>query len=129
MVAIELNRLLRKQRKAELIALLTQIALKGRSWRSCSCFAASASVDTIPNAVRSQLSTKFFSALRLLNLVRMVFRLLVLGLPTRQFEGFVYVAITRKRTRTLSGSISRKIGKMFQNGGFVGFWIQKGALV
>ncbi len=43
--------------KAELIALLTQIALKGRSSGVILVVASQfASVDTIPNAVRSQLS-------------------------------------------------------------------------
>ncbi len=73
--------LLRKQRKAELIALLTQIALKvARGVILVVASASSASVDnTIPNAVRSQLSTKILLGSAPAELVRMVFRLLALG--------------------------------------------------
>ena len=67
--------------KAELVALLTQIALKGRSSGVILVVASQfASVDTIPNAVRSQLSTKFFSALHLLNWCEWFSQRLALGL-------------------------------------------------
>ncbi len=68
------------KRKAELIALLTQIALKGPAWLcySCSCFCSS---PLILSQMRyaSQLSTKFSSALRPLEPVRMVFLTLYSG--------------------------------------------------
>lgn len=79
--------------KAELIALLTQIALKGRSSGVILVVASQfASVDTIPNAVRSQLSTKILLGGAPAELVRMVFPTASPGARSaRQFEGFVYV--------------------------------------
>lgn len=79
--------------KAELIALLTQIALKGRSSGVILVVASQfASVDTIPNAVRSQLSTKILLGSAPAELVRMVFPTASPGARSaRQFEGFVYV--------------------------------------
>ncbi len=80
-------------KEKELIAcFLTQTAPKvAQVALFCSCFPQFKKVDTIPNAVRSQLSTKFFLGSAPAELVRMVFRLLVLGSPARQFEGFIYV--------------------------------------
>ena len=79
--------------KAKLIALLTQIALKGRSSGVILVVASQfASVDTIPNAVRSQLSTKILLGSAPAELVRMVFPTSSPGARSaRQFEGFVYV--------------------------------------
>lgn len=79
--------------KAELIALLTQIALKGRSSGVILVVASQfASVDTIPNAVRSQLSTKILLGGAPAELVRMVFPTASPGARSaRQFEGFVYI--------------------------------------
>ncbi len=110
-----------KKKKQELIALLTQIALKVAQGRySCSCFAVRQRWYFIPNAVRSQISTKFFSASAPAELCEWFSWLLVLGLAlARWFEGFVYGDGTaRKRTRTLSVPSLGKIGKCF-NGGFV----------
>ena len=54
--------------------MLTQIALKGRSSGVILVVASQfASVDTIPNAVRSQLSTKILLGSAPAELVRMVF--------------------------------------------------------
>ena len=85
--------------KAELIALLTQIALKGRSSGVILVVASQfASVDTIPNAVRSQLSTKILLGGAPAELVRMVFPTASPGARSaRQFEGFVYVDGQRGR--------------------------------
>lgn len=85
--------------KAELIALLTQIALKGRSSGVILVVASQfASVDTIPNAVRSQLSTKILLGSAPAELVRMVFPTASAGARSaRQFEGFVYVDGQRGR--------------------------------
>lgn len=79
--------------KAHLIALLTQIALKGRSSGVILVVASQfASVDTIPNAVRSQLSTKILLGSAPAELVRMVFPTASPGARSaRQFEGFVYI--------------------------------------
>jgi hypothetical protein len=79
--------------KAQLVALLTQIALKGRSSGVILVVASQfASVDTIPNAVRSQLSTKILLGSAPAELVRMVFPTASPGARSaRQFEGFVYV--------------------------------------
>ena len=85
--------------KAELIALLTQIALKGRSSGIILVVASQfASVDTIPNAVRSQLSTKILLGGAPAELVRMVFPTASPGARSaRQFEGFVYIDGQRGR--------------------------------
>ena len=85
--------------KAELVALLTQIALKGRSSGVILVVASQfASVDTIPNAVRSQLSTKILLGGAPAELVRMVFPTASPGARSaRQFEGFVYVDGQRGR--------------------------------
>ena len=85
--------------KAELIALLTQIALKGRSSGVILVVASQfASVDTIPNAVRSQLSTKILLGGAPAELVRMVFPTASPGARSaRQFEGFVYIDGQRRR--------------------------------
>ena len=85
--------------KAELIALLTQIALKGRSSGVILVVASQfASVDTIPNAVRSQLSTKILLGGAPAELVRMVFPTASPGARSaRQFEGFVYIDGQRGR--------------------------------
>lgn len=85
--------------KAELIALLTQIALKGRSSGVIFVVASQfASVDTIPNAVRSQLSTKILLGGAPAELVRMVFPTASPGARSaRQFEGFVYIDGQRGR--------------------------------
>lgn len=85
--------------KAELLALLTQIALKGRSSGVILVVASQfASVDTIPNAVRSQLSTKILLGSAPAELVRMVFPTASPGARSaRQFEGFVYIDGQRGR--------------------------------
>lgn len=85
--------------KAHLIALLTQIALKGRSSGVILVVASQfASVDTIPNAVRSQLSTKILLGGAPAELVRMVFPTASPGARSaRQFEGFVYIDGQRGR--------------------------------
>lgn len=85
--------------KAELFALLTQIALKGRSSGVILVVASQfASVDTIPNAVRSQLSTKILLGSAPAELVRMVFPTASPGARSaRQFEGFVYIDGQRGR--------------------------------
>ena len=85
--------------KAKLIALLTQIALKGRSSGVIFVVASQfASVDTIPNAVRSQLSTKILLGGAPAELVRMVFPTASPGARSaRQFEGFVYIDGQRGR--------------------------------
>lgn len=85
--------------KAQLVALLTQIALKGRSSGVILVVASQfASVDTIPNAVRSQLSTKILLGSAPAELVRMVFPTSSSGARSaRQFEGFVYVDGQRGR--------------------------------
>lgn len=85
--------------KAQLVALLTQIALKGRSSGVILVVASQfASVDTIPNAVRSQLSTKILLGSAPAELVRMVFPTASPGARSaRQFEGFVYIDGQRGR--------------------------------
>lgn len=85
--------------KAQLVALLTQIALKGRSSGVILVVASQfASVDTIPNAVRSQLSTKILLGGAPAELVRMVFPTASPGARSaRQFEGFVYIDGQRGR--------------------------------
>lgn len=85
--------------KAKLISLLTQIALKGRSSGVILVVASQfASVDTIPNAVRSQLSTKILLGSAPAELVRMVFPTSSSGARSaRKFEGFVYVDGQRGR--------------------------------
>ncbi len=76
------------------------------------------SLDVIPNG--RSLSTKILLGSAPAELVN-GFRLLAWGSRSaRQFEGFVYVdGQLGKRTRTLSGSISRKIGKCSKWGSFV----------
>lgn len=108
--------------KAQLFALLTQIALKGRSSGVILVVASQfASVDTIPNAVRSQLSTKILLGGAPAELVRMVFPTASPGARSaRQFEGFVY--IDGQRGRELSRYQVPSLGKL-ENvskwGGFV----------
>lgn len=85
--------------KAKLVALLTQIALKGRSCGVVLVVSSQfASVETIPNAIRSQLSTKILLGSAPAELVRMVFPQSVGGAKSaRQFEGFVFVEGQRGR--------------------------------
>lgn len=85
--------------KAQLVAFLTQIALKGRSSGVILVVASQfASVDTIPNAVRSQLSTKILLGSAPAELVRMVFPTSSPGARSaRQFEGFIYIEGQRGR--------------------------------
>lgn len=118
--------------KAELIALLTQIALKGRSSGVILVVASQfASVDTIPNAVRSQLSTKILLGSAPAELVRMVFPTASAGARSaRQFEGFVY--IDGQRGREPSRYQVPALGKL-ENvskwGGFVTYYDTERALV
>lgn len=118
--------------KAELIALLTQIALKGRSSGVILVVASQfASVDTIPNAVRSQLSTKILLGSAPAELVRMVFPTASPGARSaRQFEGFVY--IDGQRGREPSRYQVPALGKL-ENvskwGGFVTYYDTERALV
>lgn len=85
--------------KAKLVALLTQIALKGRSCGVVLVVSSQfASVETIPNAIRSQLSTKILLGSAPAELVRMVFPQSSGGAKSaRQFEGFVFVEGQRGR--------------------------------
>lgn len=85
--------------RAKIVALLTQIALKGRSCGVVLVVSSQfASVDTIPNAVRSQLSTKILLGSAPAELVRMVFPQSAGGAKSaRQFEGFVFVEGQRGR--------------------------------
>lgn len=118
--------------KAELVALLTQIALKGRSSGVILVVASQfASVDTIPNAVRSQLSTKILLGGAPAELVRMVFPTASPGARSaRQFEGFVY--IDGQRGREPSRYQVPALGKL-ENvskwGGFVTYYDTERALV
>lgn len=118
--------------KAELVALLTQIALKGRSSGVILVVASQfASVDTIPNAVRSQLSTKILLGSAPAELVRMVFPTASPGARSaRQFEGFVY--IDGQRGREPSRYQVPALGKL-ENvskwGGFVTYYDTERALV
>ena len=118
--------------KAELVALLTQIALKGRSSGVILVVASQfASVDTIPNAVRSQLSTKILLGGAPAELVRMVFPMASPGARSaRQFEGFVY--IDGQRGREPSRYQVPALGKL-ENvskwGGFVTYYDTERALV
>ena len=118
--------------KAQLIALLTQIALKGRSSGVILVVASQfASVDTIPNAVRSQLSTKILLGSAPAELVRMVFPTASPGARSaRQFEGFVY--IDGQRGREPSRYQVPALGKL-ENvskwGGFVTYYDTERALV
>lgn len=118
--------------KAELFALLTQIALKGRSSGVILVVASQfASVDTIPNAVRSQLSTKILLGGAPAELVRMVFPTASPGARSaRQFEGFVY--IDGQRGREPSRYQVPALGKL-ENvskwGGFVTYYDTERALV
>lgn len=118
--------------KAELLALLTQIALKGRSSGVILVVASQfASVDTIPNAVRSQLSTKILLGGAPAELVRMVFPTASPGARSaRQFEGFVY--IDGQRGREPSRYQVPALGKL-ENvskwGGFVTYYDTERALV
>ena len=118
--------------KAHLIALLTQIALKGRSSGVILVVASQfASVDTIPNAVRSQLSTKILLGSAPAELVRMVFPTASPGARSaRQFEGFVY--IDGQRGREPSRYQVPALGKL-ENvskwGGFVTYYDTERALV
>lgn len=85
--------------KARIVALLTQIALKGRSCGVVLVVSSQfASVETIPNAIRSQLSTKILLGSAPAELVRMVFPQSAGGAKSaRQFEGFVFVEGQRGR--------------------------------
>ena len=118
--------------KAELFALLTQIALKGRSSGVILVVASQfASVDTIPNAVRSQLSIKILLGGAPAELVRMVFPTASPGARSaRQFEGFVY--IDGQRGREPSRYQVPALGKL-ENvskwGGFVTYYDTERALV
>lgn len=118
--------------KAQLFALLTQIALKGRSSGVILVVASQfASVDTIPNAVRSQLSTKILLGSAPAELVRMVFPTASPGARSaRQFEGFVY--IDGQRGREPSRYQVPALGKL-ENvskwGGFVTYYDTERALV
>ena len=118
--------------KAQLVALLTQIALKGRSSGVILVVASQfASVDTIPNAVRSQLSTKILLGSAPAELVRMVFPTASPGARSaRQFEGFVY--IDGQRGREPSRYQVPALGKL-ENvskwGGFVTYYDTERALV
>lgn len=118
--------------KAELIALLTQIALKGRSSGVILVVASQfASVDTIPNAVRSQLSTKILLGGAPAELVRMVFPTASPGARSaRQFEGFVYVDGQRGRepSRYQVPSLG-KLENVSKWGGFVTYYDTERALV
>lgn len=118
--------------KAELIALLTQIALKGRSSGVILVVASQfASVDTIPNAVRSQLSTKILLGGAPAELVRMVFPTASPGARSaRQFEGFVYVDGQRGREpiRYQVPSLG-KLENVSKWGGFVTYYDTERALV
>lgn len=85
--------------RARIVALLTQIALKGRSCGVILVVSSQfASVETIPNAIRSQLSTKILLGSAPAELVRMVFPQSAGGAKSaRQFEGFVFVEGQRGR--------------------------------
>lgn len=85
--------------RARIVALLTQIALKGRSCGVVLVLSSQfASVETIPNAIRSQLSTKILLGSAPAELVRMVFPQSGGGSKSaRQFEGFVFVEGQRGR--------------------------------
>lgn len=85
--------------KARIVALLTQIAMKGRSCGVVLVVSSQfASVETIPNAIRSQLSTKILLGSAPAELVRMVFPQSAGGAKSaRQFEGFVFVEGQRGR--------------------------------
>ena len=85
--------------RAKIVALLTQIALKGRSCGVILVVSSQfASVETIPNAIRSQLSTKILLGSAPAELVRMVFPQSGGGSKSaRQFEGFVFVEGQRGR--------------------------------
>ena len=85
--------------RARIVALLTQIALKGRSCGVILVVSSQfASVETIPNAIRSQLSTKILLGSAPAELVRMVFPQSGGGAKSaRQFEGFVFVEGQRGR--------------------------------
>lgn len=118
--------------KAELIALLTQIALKGRSSGVILVVASQfASVDTIPNAVRSQLSTKILLGSAPAELVRMVFPTASPGARSaRQFEGFVYVdgQLGREPARYQVPALG-KLADVSKWGGFVTYYDTERALV
>lgn len=118
--------------KAELVALLTQIALKGRSSGVILVVASQfASVDTIPNAVRSQLSTKILLGSAPAELVRMVFPTASPGARSaRQFEGFVYVDGQRgsEPGRYQVPSLG-KLADVSKWGGFVTYYDTERALV
>jgi len=118
--------------KAQLIALLTQIALKGRSSGVILVVASQfASVDTIPNAVRSQLSTKILLGGAPAELVRMVFPTASPGARSaRQFEGFVYIDGQRGRepTRYQVPALG-KLENVSKWGGFVTYYDTERALV
>lgn len=118
--------------KAHLIALLTQIALKGRSSGVILVVASQfASVDTIPNAVRSQLSTKILLGGAPAELVRMVFPTASPGARSaRQFEGFVYIDGQRGREpgRYQVPSLG-KLENVSKWGGFVTYYDTERALV
>lgn len=118
--------------KAELVALLTQIALKGRSSGVILVVASQfASVDTIPNAVRSQLSTKILLGSAPAELVRMVFPTASPGARSaRQFEGFVYVdgQLGREPARYQVPALG-KLADVSKWGGFVTYYDTERALV
>ena len=118
--------------KAQLVALLTQIALKGRSSGVILVVASQfASVDTIPNAVRSQLSTKILLGSAPAELVRMVFPTASPGARSaRQFEGFVYVDGQRGREpgRYQVPALG-KLADVSKWGGFVTYYDTERALV
>ena len=118
--------------KAQLIALLTQIALKGRSSGVILVVSSQfASVDTIPNAVRSQLSTKILLGSAPAELVRMVFPTSSPGARSaRQFEGFVYVdgQLGREPGRYQVPALG-KLADFSKWGGFVTYYDTEKALV
>lgn len=118
--------------KAQLVALLTQIALKGRSSGVILVVASQfASVDTIPNAVRSQLSTKILLGSAPAELVRMVFPTASPGARSaRQFEGFVYVdgQLGREPSRYQVPALG-KLADVSKWGGFVTYYDTERALV
>ncbi len=120
------------KRKAELIALLTQIALKGRSSGVLVVARSSPALILTRKCGKVTTSRQNSSRPAPAELVRMVFPISSLGsLPARQFGRLCLCRWTaRKRTRTLSCSIFSENWKMFLNGGFVvAFDCQKGTCV
>ncbi len=120
-------------KKAELIAFAYSDSLKRSPQVALffvGCFCSSPALILSQCGKVKQLSTKFFSALRLAELVRMVFLTSVSGARSRQFEALFSVDGQLGRANPGRYQVP-SLGKLenVSNGGFVWLRIQKGHCV